>query len=128
MKQLGLLLLFASAARPVAAQQPACQAMRMGIFRMTSPNGVTTRISRSANRQTEQMSNSALQTDYTVEWLDACTYVLTPRASFVDKYPLAPRGARLTVHITKVTGNRYTTESTFNFSPDIIRSELVKVK
>lgn len=128
MKQLWLLLLLAGAARPAAAQQPACQAMRTGVFRMTSPNGVTTRIIRSANRQTEQMSNSRLQTDYSVEWLDACTYVLTPRASFFDKYPLAPRSARLTVHITKVAGNRYTTESTFNFSPDIIRSELAKIK
>jgi hypothetical protein len=128
MKQLWLLLLLAGAARPAAAQQPACKAMRTGIFQLTSPNGVTARIIRSASRQTEQMSNSKLQTDYSVEWLDECTYVLTPRPSFFDKYPLAPRGARLTVHITKVTGNRYTAESTFNFSPDIIRSELVKVK
>lgn len=128
MKQLVLPLLLAGAAPPAATPPPACKTMRTGVFRLTSPNGVTTRITRSAGHQTEQTSNSTQPTDYTIAWRDDCTYVLIPQASFFAKYPLAPRTARLTVHITQVAGNRYTTESTFNFSPDIIRGVIVKVK
>lgn len=128
MKQFLLLALIISATLSCAAQQPACKAFHTGTFQMTSPNGVTTRITRSDSRQTELMSNSTHPTDYTIKWLNDCTYVLIPEASFFAKYPQAPRNGRLTVHITSTTSKGYSIEATFNFSDEVMRSTVVRVK
>jgi hypothetical protein len=128
MKQLLLLLLFAGAARPAAAQQPACKTVHMGTFQMTGSDGTTTRITRKGNQQTELVSNSNQQTDYTVKWLDDCTYVLIPGASVFAKYPETPPNARLTVRIVSVGKKGYSIEATSNFSEAVMRGEVTRVQ
>jgi hypothetical protein len=123
-----LLLLLASAALPAAAQQPACQTVHAGTFQMTGIDGVTTRITRQGNRQTELMSNSTQPTDYTVKWLDACTYVLIPGASVFAKYPEMPPNARLTVRIVSVRKKSYSIEATSNFSEAVMRGEVARIE
>lgn len=128
MKQLSLLALALLSALATSAKPPVCKTVRTGTFRMTSPNGVTTLITRTANRQTELMSNSTQQTAYTVKWLSDCTYELIPEASFFAKYPAAPRNARLMVRILSVSQNGYQLESRLNLRPEVMRSEAVRVK
>jgi len=128
MKRLWLLLLLAGAALPASAQQPACKTVHTGTFQMKGSDGVTTRITRKGNQQTELMGNSTQQTDYTVEWLDDCTYVLIPGASVFAKYPETPKDARLTVRIIRVGKEGYSIEATSNFSNAVMRSEVTKVR
>ncbi|MDO7886769.1 hypothetical protein [Hymenobacter cheonanensis] len=74
------------------------------------------------------MSNSTQQTTYAVKWLDECTYELIPEASVFVKYPAMPRHARLTVRITSVSESGYQIESKLNMLPEIMRSEVLRVR
>jgi hypothetical protein len=73
------------------------------------------------------MSNSTQQTSYMVQWLNDCTYILIPEASFFAKYPTAPHNASLTVRIISINSMGYIIETSSNFSPDVLRGEVIRM-
>jgi hypothetical protein len=111
----------------INAQPVNCNAMRNGIFKMTS-NGKTAIIKRYKDYQLEYYDGATNPTVYTVKWIDNCTYTLKPDASAFLKYPDIPKNALLTIMITKLTKKGYTIRATANFNKNVIVGEVIKIK
>jgi hypothetical protein len=109
-------------------QQPDCKKFRNGIFKMADKEMPTLIIQRKGNKQIEIKEGKKDGPEYTVKWLDDCTYTLKPTKKTLKLYyPSLPNSATLTVRIIEVKANSYIQKSTSNFSDLEMTSEVVKI-
>jgi len=110
------------------SQQPSdCRRFKEGTFTLTDKNNVYT-IVRSGNWQLETKQGSGDTSTFAVDWIDDCTYKLTPYPSYFKKHPNESKDEMMKVTITKTTANSYFETTTSNFFPGEVRAEIVKVK
>lgn len=109
------------------AQSIDCKTFKNGKFKIETQGHITI-IERSGSNQLEFFDGAKVPTSFTVNWVDNCTYTLTPHADVFKKYPNTPKNAMLTVKITKTTNNSYTQTSTANFSKGSFTSEVTKIE
>ncbi len=94
---------------------------------MVGKEGRVTIIKRYGATQKEYYDGSTTPTTFAVKWVDDCTYKLTPNADVFKKHPETPRDAVLTVQIVKTENKTCTIVSKFNFFPDTVMYQLVKI-
>jgi hypothetical protein len=111
------------------AQSLDCKKFRNGKFKSTF-EGRTAIIERLGSIQKEYFINlkDSLKISFNVNWLDNCTYTLTPTKESFEKYPRLPQNALITVKITNTTPNSYTQNSSSNFINKTIVSEVIKIQ
>lgn len=109
------------------AQTVNCAKFRNGKFKTTLPDGKIAIIIRHDTHQQEfvLVGKDTLKVNFTVNWIDDCTYTLTPDKEEFIKYPKLPKNAVMTVKISAVKVNSYMQSSSYNFSNKIYSSEMI---
>jgi len=129
MKPINILLLilglFVSAR--VQAQVNDCKRFRTGTFKMTY-YGKPTIIVRTETKQQQFFDGQKTPVEFTVKWLNDCTFTLTLIKGQFDKVKAIPPNATLTMQIVKTSKNSYTQVTTANFTGQSITGEIFKVK
>jgi hypothetical protein len=91
------------------SQNVSCSKFREGTFRLTDP---TTKkvciITRKNDIQTEKMEDAAEIYDFTIKWLDDCTYTINPTPATAARKQDILKAGTMTVKIIKVTDSSYT--------------------
>lgn len=108
-------------------QSPACSEFKNGTFKMIGKEGRVTIVKRYGASQKEYYDGSTIPTTFAVKWVNDCTYKLTPNADVFKKYPQTPRNAVLTVQIVKTKDKTCTVVTKFNFFPDTLIYQLLKI-
>ncbi len=110
------------------SQQPQdCRRFKEGTFEILAGKTKWT-IIRTGNWQMEFKEGDPDTTTYAVQWVDDCTYKLTPYNSYFKKYPSAPKNTVLTVSINKTTSNSYFQTTSSNTFDRKLSCEIIKVK
>ena len=111
------------------AQSASCSNFKNGKFKSTV-GGRTVIIERNGSYQKEYLIDveDSLKMSFNVNWLDDCTYTLTPTKEAYQKYPKLPKNALITVRMTNVTLNGYTQSSTSNFVNKTIVGKVLRLK
>ena len=110
-----------------SAQKPTdCSRFKTGVFKMTY-GGKETRIVRTANKQFQYFDNEKIPLVYNIKWVDDCSFTLTPEKPIANK-PGIPPNAMMMMQIVKTTKNSYTQITTANFTRQIIKGEIYKVR
>lgn len=97
------------------AQTANCKRFRTGTFKMTyeGKNGI---IKRTADVQEEYLNGSGSPTmTFAINWLNDCSYTLTPTATTRKKFPEIPKNGVMTVQIIKTTATSYTYTATYSW-------------
>jgi len=105
-----------------------CRRFRNGTFKITDEKVGNFTIVRKGNIQTETKEGDSESLIFHVQWIDDCTYTLTPGEAFHKKFPMMPANVVITVNIIKTSPNSYTQRSSANFSALVLVSEMVKIK
>jgi len=94
--------------------EPKCFNVRNGTFKTDMLDGSITKISRDGIRQTENYNNGESISEYKVEWINDCEYLLYDRHVFQGN-DLIPEynSDTLLVQITEVTADFYRVKSRF---------------
>jgi len=110
------------------AQSGNCSSFKSGKFTSTYEGRIAI-IERNGSIQNEYLTNSkdSLKMSFNINWLDDCTYTLTPTKESYLKYPKLPRNAVITIKILNVSSNSYTQSSTSNFNSKVIISKVVRL-
>jgi hypothetical protein len=107
------------------SQTTKCNGFKNGTFKLID-NGHSTIIKRSGAEQSEFFDGAKNPTTYKVNWINDCTYVLTPNQDVFDKYPAMPKNAQLTVRIISTTDSSYTQVSASNFFDRTFTATVIK--
>ncbi|WP_462231614.1 hypothetical protein [Mucilaginibacter sp.] len=89
--------------------------------------GKKTTIIRKGNKQLQYYDGAKTPTEYTVKWVDGCTFTLTPQKAFVQKLKGVPPTAVLTEKIIKTSKHSYTQFTSANFTKRTITTEIKKI-
>ncbi len=106
-------------------QTPDCSKFKNGTFLLVGYDEKNYRIVRNGKHQTESFKD--LTFEFTVKWIDDCTYTVTPTKETIEQNPDFPKDGFITVKITEVKENSYIQSSTSNFSEEVLKSEMVKI-
>lgn len=107
--------LLISSAFNAKAQAPDCKKFRNGTFKMTF-EGKKGLIRRTGNIQEEFLNGDGKPTmTFTVNWLNDCTYTLTPTPATRKAYKDIPDNGIMRVIIIKTTVNSYTYSATYSW-------------
>lgn len=88
--------------------QSNCADFKNGTFKFTDKEtGRVCIITRDDNKQTEKMEDTQEVYDFTIKWLDSCTYTVTPTAITIKKNKEILKLGTMTVKITPVTDSSY---------------------
>ncbi len=122
-------MLLTLVAYKVNAQESNCEKFKNGHFIIPKDSHAPeSTIIRNGSIQTEQVKGSKEVSEFVVEWVDECTYTLTPTAKTRKLYKNLPKDATLTVEIIEVKKNSYIQRSTSSFSDFVATTEVIKVK
>jgi hypothetical protein len=108
------------------AQTLDCKKFRTGEFKMNYM-GKSTRIIRTATRQTQYFDTVKKPIEFAVKWVDDCTFTLTLLKQ-LKGHPEIPEKAMMTMKIVHTGPNSYTQITTANFTPQAITNEIYKIK
>lgn len=110
------------------SQDNNCLKFKDGTFKVTDP---TTKkvciITRKGEVQTERMEDSDLTYDFTITWLDDCTYTVKPTATTIDRNRDVLKVGMMTVKIIKTTDTSYTQKIEIENNPEFKRFDQVYV-
>lgn len=124
---LALLLLMTSF--NITAQDSDCERFKNG--RYTIPKDAVSKelvIVREGNLQTENFKGEDNSLEFIVNWIDDCTYTLTPTEKTFLYYTDLPKDAVLTVKIIETKEKSYIMTSSFNFSEKELTMEAVQIE
>lgn len=88
--------------------QSNCSDFKNGTFKFTDKE--TNRvciITRNDNKQTEKMEDTQEVYDFTIKWLDSCTYTVTPTTATIKKNKEILKLGTMTVKITPASDSSY---------------------
>jgi hypothetical protein len=124
-----ILIILTSISFCIHSQSLNCAQFKNGTFKIAADarSGETILV-RNGNTQIETNQNTKESSEFTVKWIDDCTYTLTPTKKTLEKYSNMPENACLTVKITAVKKNSYLQTSTSNFSDFVMNCEVIKIK
>src|ERR1041385_7514942 len=107
------------------AQQMDCKPFRNGLFKMESES--TWIINRNGNLQTETAEGSNDTASFVVNWIDDCTYTLTPTEETLKLKKVSGKNT-VTVRIIETRPSSYIQISVFEDNPELsFVNEIVKV-
>jgi hypothetical protein len=97
------------------AQVPNCKKFKTGNFKMTY-EGKKGLIKRYGNTQEEYLNGDGKPTMvFTINWINDCTYTLTPTAATRKAFRDIPKEGTMTVTIIKTTATSYTYAATYSW-------------
>jgi hypothetical protein len=105
-----------------------CEKFKNGLFKIVDNKTKTSFIRRYGNRQSEITVGNKDSTTFIVEWIDECTYTLTPTVETRKKFLSLPNNAKLTVQIIQTKNKSYIQNSTSNFSDFKLTSKVIKIQ
>lgn len=109
-------------------QKPTCKTFKDGEFKIINDSKSDwTWIKREGNLQIEKSSQSSAKIELIVEWIDECTYTLTPKDRTLKEFEWVPIGGYLIVEIIEVKANSYIQKTTCNFAEIEYISEMIKL-
>ena len=112
----------------VYAQSKECSKFKNGKFLIEDPNYGNSQIVRKGSKQTEYGESSQLKMKFKVEWLDECTYTLTPNKVIKNPKNIEfPMEMVVRVEIIEVKENSYIQRSTSNTSNYEVIKEVKKL-
>ncbi|MGN6178327.1 MAG: hypothetical protein ACTHNW_04055 [Mucilaginibacter sp.] len=127
MKALFTLFAFSLFAFTLHAQSVRCAKFKNGKFKTILSNGSPAIIIRQGKRQFENaiVGKDTIKAEFTINWVDECTYTLAPDSITLKRYPKLPKNYLVTVKMSNIKPNSYTQTSTANISNKIFTSEMV---
>lgn len=111
-------------------QEKKCESFKEGYFMIDTPSVGTAVIHRTVTKQVEFLYKTYLMLEFTITWIDDCTYVL--QKPKVLSNPLQNpvgglQGIELTVSITETQSKSYFQESKTNFSNLVYKGEVFEI-
>jgi len=105
-----------------------CKKFQNGYFKILK-DSITEEsfIVRNENIQTEIVNGKHISSEFQVQWIDACTYTLTPTEKTLLQLDGFPKNAILTVQIIETKEKSYLQKSTVNFADFELITEVMKV-
>lgn len=107
-------------------QTPDCSKFKNGTFLLVGDNDRNYMIVRKGKHQKESYKD--LTFEFTVKWIDDCTYTLAPTKKTLELNPDFAMDGIITVKITEVKENSYIQSSSSNFTEGVLTSEMVRVE
>ena len=108
--------------------QEGCLKFRNGKFKVTDPaSKKVCIITRDGDIQTERMEDSDETYDFTIEWINDCTYTVTPTPTTIDRNRDVLKAGTMTVKIVKTTDTSYTQKVRVASNPKFRRYDEVYV-
>ena len=108
--------------------QEGCLKFRNGTFKVTDPaSKKVCIITRDGDIQTERMEDSDETYDFNIEWINDCTYTVTPTATTIDRNRDVLKAGTMTVKIVKTTDSSYTQKVRVTSNPKFRRYDEVYV-
>ena len=110
------------------SQDSSCSKFREGTFKVTDPATKKVCIlTRQGNTQTERMEDAAEIYDFTINWIDNCTYTINPTPATAARNKDVLKAGTMTVKIIKATDSSYTQRITVANNPKFRRIDEVYV-
>lgn len=129
MRNLFSLLFFISVSICALGQTMDCKKFRDGTFKTLPQEGIPeTTITRKGSKQIEKVEGRKGHSETVVEWIDDCTYTLTPTKETLKNRPGMPENAVFTIKIVEVKENSYVQITSCNFADFKATIEIFKVK
>jgi hypothetical protein len=111
------------------AQTPKCKKVHNGRFRLTSEVTGTSIITRNGDVQTEENEKIGVIIEYKVEWVNECTYKLTPMKVIKNDSQINfMEDLQLEVQITKVSRRSYSQTTTSKVKGVSMSAEMERIK
>ena len=108
--------------------QESCLQFHEGTFRVTDPaSKKVCIITREGDTQTERMEDSEETYDFTINWLNDCTYTINPTPSTIARNKEVLKAGTMTVKIIKTTDSSYTQKVRVANNPKFRRYDEVYV-
>lgn len=108
--------------------QEGCLKFRNGTFKVTDPaSKKVCIITRDGDIQTERMEDSDETYDFNIEWINDCTYTVTPTPTTIDRNRDVLKAGTMTVKIVKTTDSSYTQKVRVTSNPKFRRYDEVYV-
>ena len=105
-----------------------CENFKNGYFKILMDESVeTSYIIRNENMQAESVKGNPSISEFHIEWIDACTYTITPTEKTRSELIRIPENAVLTVYILETKENSYIQKTTANFTDYEYISEMIKI-
>ena len=119
--------LFALLILPVFGySQGSCLKHKDGTFKVTDPaTKKVCIITRKGNTQTERMEDTPEIYDFTINWIDDCTYTINPTPATSARNKDVLKAGTMTVKIIKATDTSYTQRVTVANNPKFRRVDEV---
>jgi hypothetical protein len=113
----------------IEAQKINCEIFLNGTFKIPgdsiSPETILVRNGKYQKETTDKVEGYS---EFIVNWIDNCTYTLTPTEITFKRFPGLPKNALLTVQIIEIKDNSYVQISSANFSEMKMTSEVFKIE
>lgn len=120
---------FKKMAFPEEYKQPAgCNNFKNGMFKLTDKKVGTSLIIRNGNSQIEININSRDTAFFEINWIDDCTYTLTPSQVTFKKYNYLPANAKMLVRILQTTDTSYVQTTSSNFYKTKVTNEIIRIE
>ena len=127
--QLAFILVLSSVSIKSFSQKTDCQKFKNGTFEFIGKDStVEYIIIRKGDLQKEQVFGEKTYYTFNVKWIDDCTYVLTMTKKTSKILSDIPSDMAITVHIISTTGDSYIQNSSSNYSKDILKGKMRKIK
>ncbi|MES2779756.1 MAG: hypothetical protein V4651_07625 [Bacteroidota bacterium] len=126
-----LSVLYSSCGTPKKMEQPqpsGCTLFKNGVFKLMDKEAGTSYIIRNGDTQMEIAEGKTDTSVLAVNWINDCTYTLTPSKKILDEYPSLPKNAQMKITIIQTTDSSYVQTSTSNFSDMVITNEVIRMK
>lgn len=108
------------------SQTNSCSKFKDGTFKVTDPaSKKVCIITRQGNTQTERMEDAAEIYDFTINWIDDCTYTINPTPATSARNKDVLKAGTMTVKIIKATDSSYTQKITVANNPKFRRIDEV---
>lgn len=112
----------------VLGQHTECEKFKNGYFKIPKDSiSGESFIVRKGNTQAETIKGKYVVSEFHVDWIDACTYTLTPTEKTLLQYGGLPQNAMLTVKIIETKKGSYIQKSTSSFADFEIIAEVIKI-
>jgi hypothetical protein len=121
-------ILISLIATNVLGQNIECKKIKNGYFKILKDSiSEESFISRNSSSQTETIKGKYIASEFQVDWIDDCTYTLTPTKSTLLQLEGAPKDVMLTVKIIETKEKSYIQKSTANFADFENITEVIKI-
>jgi len=109
-------------------QPTGCVKFKNGVFKLSDKELGESLIVRDGNNQIEININSNDTAFFEVNWIDDCTYTLTPTQETFKKFNYLPANAKMIVRILQTTDTSYVQTTSSNFNKIKITNQIIKIE